>query len=159
MPSHLLSKLAAEARAVDMETFRRAHDHDWLVWEPGPWQPARAAATTLQQRPPEAPRPGAEALAFPLPAKDPVLVGRDEACEVSIGDATVSARHLALHREADGGWALEELGSSNGTVVEDRAAEPGRRVKLAEGARIRAGSVFLTFHRSVGLYLRAKLGF
>ena len=58
-----------------------------------------------------------------------LVIGRSSACEIVLGDDTVSRRHAELRYE-DGRWLLRDLGSSNGTWVN------GRRVVEAE---VRAG--------------------
>lgn len=60
-----------------------------------------------------------------------LLIGRSSACQIVLGDDTVSRRHAELRFE-DGRWLLRDLGSSNGTYVN------GRYVTEAE---VRAGDV------------------
>ncbi len=60
-----------------------------------------------------------------------LLIGRSSACQIVLGDDTVSRRHAELRFE-DGRWLLRDLGSSNGTYVN------GRFVAEAE---VRAGDV------------------
>ncbi len=48
------------------------------------------------------------------------LIGRDEACAMSITDGTLSRRHAKL-RFADGAWRLSDLASKNGTLIAGRA--------------------------------------
>jgi hypothetical protein len=60
-----------------------------------------------------------------------LTIGRASACELVVGDDTVSRRHAELRAE-DGRWLLRDLGSSNGTWVN------GRRVVEAE---VRPGDV------------------
>lgn len=45
-----------------------------------------------------------------------LLVGRSEECGVVLEDLTVSRRHAVLHYR-DGVWALQDVGSRNGTTV------------------------------------------
>ena len=54
-----------------------------------------------------------------------LVLGRSPACELVLGDDTVSRRHAEL-RMVEGCWILRDLGSSNGTWVN------GRRVIEAE---------------------------
>jgi hypothetical protein len=57
-------------------------------------------------------------------------------------DPAVSHAHAMLVREGDGTYALVDLGSTNGTIVND-LAEPiaaNTRVPLADGDRIRLGA-------------------
>jgi hypothetical protein len=60
-----------------------------------------------------------------------LLIGRSSACQIVLGDDTVSRRHAELRFE-DGRWLLRDLDSSNGTYVN------GRFVTEAE---VRAGDV------------------
>jgi hypothetical protein len=49
-----------------------------------------------------------------LPAEGTVVVGRSSGCDVTLGEPTVSRRHLEL-RALDGSWLAVDLGSTNGT--------------------------------------------
>ena len=70
-----------------------------------------------------------------VPVAGRIVVGRDPAGDLVIQDPEVSARH-ACFAPADGGIAVEDLGSSNGTFVNgtrlDGACQlqPGDRVQL-----------------------------
>ena len=69
-----------------------------------------------------------------------LTLGRDPACDVVLGDQTVSRRHVALHFR-DGCWILHDLGSRNGTSVNGRRAircrvAPGDRIQLADQALV-----------------------
>jgi pSer/pThr/pTyr-binding forkhead associated (FHA) protein len=48
-----------------------------------------------------------------------ITVGRDESCHVTIPDSSVSHRHARIYH-SDGEWYVEDLGSTNGTFVNDR---------------------------------------
>jgi pSer/pThr/pTyr-binding forkhead associated (FHA) protein len=58
-------------------------------------------------------------------------IGRSSACQIVLGDDTVSRRHAELRYE-DGRWILRDLGSSNGTYVNGR---------LVTEAEVRRGDV------------------
>jgi hypothetical protein len=58
-------------------------------------------------------------------------IGRSSACQIVLGDDTVSRRHAELRYE-DGRWLLRDLGSSNGTYVNGR---------LVTEAEVRRGDV------------------
>jgi hypothetical protein len=60
-----------------------------------------------------------------------LVIGRSSACEIVLGDDTVSRHHAELRFEADR-WILRDLGSSNGTYVNGR---------LVTEAEVRAGDV------------------
>lgn len=72
--------------------------------------------------------------------RSPVTIGRDPACECWIDDRTVSNRHaqLTYHHSQ---WWLEDLGSTNGTLLNGiPVTEP---VVLMNGDQIRCGQVGL----------------
>lgn len=71
---------------------------------------------------------------------DEVVVGRDPACGIQVGDRFLSRRHARIAR-TDAGWSVEDLGSHNGTEVNDRSIE-GPRV-LTAGDRIRVSGTVI----------------
>jgi pSer/pThr/pTyr-binding forkhead associated (FHA) protein len=67
-------------------------------------------------------------------------IGRGAGCGVSIDDAHVSKLHARLTPQ-DGEWVLEDLGSTNGTVLD---GEPvARPVAIRPGGRIGIGEILL----------------
>ena len=73
---------------------------------------------------------------------DRIVVGRLTECDIRLQDANVSREHAAL--VADGsGWAIEDLGSTNGTMLN------GERVsyqRLVDGDVIQVGVSELIYH-------------
>jgi len=57
-------------------------------------------------------------------------------------DPGVSRVHAVLERQQDGSYAVRDLGSTNGTIVNDDPGpiEPGTAIGLADGDRIRLGA-------------------
>jgi hypothetical protein len=53
-------------------------------------------------------------LTLPAGAQSRFTIGREFACDMTLGDDTVSRWHASLERSA-GGWLLADLGSTNGT--------------------------------------------
>ena len=73
-----------------------------------------------------------------------VLVGRhdehrDIHPEVALFDPGASRRHAKLVREADGGVALQDLASMNGSRINGKEVRPGTRRRLAEGDAVTLG--------------------
>ena len=67
-------------------------------------------------------------------------LGRAESARVVLDDTSVSAHHAML-RPLDGGWAIEDLGSRNGTMVNGRPVTT--QVSLNCGDAIQLGRVRL----------------
>jgi FHA domain/Domain of unknown function (DUF1707) len=55
-------------------------------------------------------------LMFPAGEQRRFTIGRDSGCDMVLPDPTVSRWHAGLRREA-GGWLLDDLGSTNGTLL------------------------------------------
>ena len=55
-------------------------------------------------------------------------------------DAGISRLHAVLIPEPDGGWAILDPGSENGTLVNDQEIATGVRVPLHDGDRIHLGA-------------------
>jgi SARP family transcriptional regulator, regulator of embCAB operon len=74
-----------------------------------------------------------------------VTVGRDSDNDIVLDEATVSRCHaLLLTRPAD--VLLMDLGSTNGTFVNDIQAPPDESVRLVDGDVITLGQVVLRYH-------------
>jgi hypothetical protein len=73
---------------------------------------------------------------------DEVVVGRLAECQICLPDANVSRRHAAFVA-LDDGWAITDLGSTNGTHLNGRPIE---RARLHEGDVIEIGLTRLTYH-------------
>jgi len=67
-------------------------------------------------------------------------IGRGAGCGVSIDDAHVSKLHARV-TPTESGWVVEDLGSTNGTVVDGELIE--RPTPLRAGGRITIGDVVL----------------
>lgn len=75
---------------------------------------------------------------------DEIYVGRLPSCDVVLdGDLAASRRH-ALIQVSEGQYVIADLGSSNGTFVDDELIE--RPTVLRDGQHVRIGSYELVFH-------------
>lgn len=119
------------AEPIDVPAFfdAEAHIHDEL---PGP---AGAATLTV---------PGVSSNI--VLSGERLVIGRLKTCDVCLGDANASRQHAALEREGTG-WALVDLGSTNGTLVND---EPVDRARLRDGDVITIGVSKLAYHEPRG---------
>jgi len=71
-----------------------------------------------------------------------MVIGRLKACDVCLGDANASRQHAAIESEG-AGWALVDLGSTNGTLVNGKKVD---RVRLRDGDTITVGISELIYH-------------
>ncbi len=78
----------------------------------------------------------------PLSSSGTLMIGSDPACQISIDQPTLSRQHLALHL-SDAQLAIEDVGSRNGSFVDNRRLEPGVAEPITSATRLRLGDVEL----------------
>ncbi|MEX2144073.1 MAG: FHA domain-containing protein [Anaerolineales bacterium] len=74
------------------------------------------------------------------------LMGRDPSCDLVLNDVEVSRRHARLIAQS-GGYAIEDLGSTNGTYVNEQRIKTV--VPLQPGATIRLGDHVTLLYEAV----------
>jgi pSer/pThr/pTyr-binding forkhead associated (FHA) protein len=79
-----------------------------------------------------------EGLDIPID-RDRVVIGRGERADVVIEESTMSRQHAAFGCAEDGCF-VEDLGSTNGTLVN---GEPQKRATLNDGDEVRLGKLWL----------------
>ena len=83
------------------------------------------------------------------------LLGRAPVCDIRLLDQSVSRRHLLLELDDDGVIHVEDLGSTNGTLVNGELLPPRRRCRLEIGDALRIGiGIFVL--RGQGARVQAK---
>jgi pSer/pThr/pTyr-binding forkhead associated (FHA) protein len=70
-----------------------------------------------------------------------VYIGRNNDCDLSLNFPTVSKKHCKVTFIGNG-YLLEDLGSSNGTIVNSKQTQ---KVILKHGDVVRQGEVILNF--------------
>jgi predicted component of type VI protein secretion system len=76
-------------------------------------------------------------------SKDRMVLGRSSDCDLPIKHTSISREHCAFVQEA-GEWFVEDLGSSNGTLLgENKLTE---RTKLNDCDVVKTGRARMTFH-------------
>jgi hypothetical protein len=75
------------------------------------------------------------------PARAEAVIGRED-CEIILADPEVSRRHAAI-RVVPGGVGIEDLGSRNGTFVNDERIDGVRQ--LSAGDEVQVGETLLRF--------------
>lgn len=73
-----------------------------------------------------------------------LLVGRNPECSLVLTDDYASGRHLRIYPGADA-WYVDDLGSTNGTLVAGQRITTGHR--LEPGSQIRIGQTVLELRR------------
>jgi diguanylate cyclase (GGDEF)-like protein len=71
----------------------------------------------------------------------PVILGRGEDCEIFVQDHSVSRRHVRVEPVGDG-YVATDLGSTNGTFVNDR---PAIGTPLSDGDSLRVGGCLFRY--------------
>ena len=80
------------------------------------------------------------------PVEDGTTIGRED-CDVNLIDPEVSRRHATI-RSADGSLAIEDLGSTNGTFVNDERITSV--TVLRDGDSVRLGATVWTVSGATG---------
>ncbi len=73
-----------------------------------------------------------------------MVIGRAPACELMLEDTYISQQHARIFGK-NGSWYVEDLGSTNGTYVNDQKLAAPAMVQ--PGDRIRAGTTVLELRR------------
>jgi pSer/pThr/pTyr-binding forkhead associated (FHA) protein len=79
--------------------------------------------------------------------KDPTVLGRGEETEVCLDDSRCSRKHAHVLL-ASGNWLIQDLGSSNGTLLNGEKVDKGR---LQDQATIQIGNSLLVFEEKENL--------
>ena len=86
---------------------------------------------------------GAEGYTRTALGKDRMVLGRSSENDLPIKHTSISREHCAFIRDGED-WFVEDLGSSNGTIVnKDKLTG---KIKLNEKDVVKAGKARLTFH-------------
>ena len=94
--------------------------------------------TTLLVHPPD----GAKTRSVRL--ETATTIGRGAECELRIEDTYASQQHARIFGK-NGGWFVEDLGSTNGTFVNEQRL--GAPALLQPGDRVRVGTTVLELRR------------
>jgi len=71
------------------------------------------------------------------------LIGRDEGCQLRPKNPAISKQHCALIRQGRT-VTVQDLGSTNGTLVNDRCLRDGDKVQVADGDRLQIGQLIFS---------------
>ena len=73
-----------------------------------------------------------------------VQIGRGDACDIKLSDTYVSSNHARIYRREDA-WFVEDLGSTNGTYLNQRRLTAP--AELRAGDKLRIGKTVLELRR------------
>jgi hypothetical protein len=82
---------------------------------------------------------------YPLEGRGPWTVGRSQECDIVVPDPNVSRKHARLSR-ADNGFVVEDLGSTNGTLLD---GAPIDRERIESGDELTFGQTTARFVRRI----------
>lgn len=71
-----------------------------------------------------------------------VVIGRNPECALVLPDDFASGRHVKVYATTEG-WYAEDLGSTNGTLLDDSALRPGSPQPMRAGAVLTVGRTTL----------------
>lgn len=72
----------------------------------------------------------------------PLLIGREEGCDIAISDHSVSRRHASIELQSDGHFEVIDQRSTNGTLLNDQRVE---RARLKDGDYLHIGNCIFRF--------------
>lgn len=78
---------------------------------------------------------------------DRAVIGRHDVCDICTQNNSVSRKHAVIELQ-DGEWFLRDLGSSNGSRVNDAEAPPSTGIRLHDRDRICLAELMFTFHET-----------
>jgi pSer/pThr/pTyr-binding forkhead associated (FHA) protein len=73
-----------------------------------------------------------------------IQIGRDPSCQIRLTDTYISQQHARIS-ERNGSWVVEDLGSTNGTYLNQRKVTSP--AAISPGDRIRVGNTVLEVRR------------
>jgi pSer/pThr/pTyr-binding forkhead associated (FHA) protein len=73
-----------------------------------------------------------------------VVIGRSAECGLAIPDPLLSRRHCAFTTDGKGGYYIEDLGSTNATLLNNRKIS--EKTRLQYGDRIVLGNTIVRFY-------------
>lgn len=71
-----------------------------------------------------------------IPLQDTMLFGRKKDCHIRLTDSRVSRQHAMIRRQDDGDYWFYDLGSSNGSYINDQRVITTRKLNSEDNIRI-----------------------
>ena len=77
--------------------------------------------------------------------QDEMTIGRDPTADISVADQSISRKHAKINREPGRKIRLTDLGSSNGTFVNDKKVSANESVLLSKEDMVKLGNSIFKF--------------
>jgi hypothetical protein len=164
----LAELVSASSGVAPAELERRFSYSVLLVALPSDEWDGESTSVTLEDKPPAVDAPGRAITPIVVPLvrgklsnENKLVVGRASICDVVLQSRQVSKVHAYLIETFPNQWVVEDAKSTNGTSVEGKKIEPGKRIPLTDGCTLGFGSVQSVFwhgHSFVQHVLRARSG-
>ena len=77
--------------------------------------------------------------------KEKILIGRSSEADLGFDDEKMSRKHCVIILKG-GNYFVQDLKSTNGTVLNDQCLKEETCLRLHNEDELRIGDVFLTFH-------------
>ncbi|GAB4563589.1 MAG: GGDEF domain-containing protein [Haliangiales bacterium] len=84
---------------------------------------------------------------FPLDRNE-LVIGRGADCDIQVDYDSVSRRHARVYRSSERHWVIEDLGSTNGSYVDDM---PVSRAPLSDANFLKIGAAIFKFLTGAGV--------
>ena len=75
----------------------------------------------------------------------PQAIGRGSECEIPIFDDSLSRKHAQVFKKGGAPYCIRDLGSTNGTFVNNRKLLPGKANEIKHGDFIKLGNIVFKF--------------
>ena len=72
-------------------------------------------------------------------------IGRGSICQISINDKSISRSQARIWKDAAGAYFVKDLGSTNGSCLNDRQLQPDQPSSLKDGDFLKVGNIILKF--------------
>lgn len=77
--------------------------------------------------------------------EEPQAIGRGSECEIPIFEDSLSRKHAQVFKKEGGPYCIRDLGSTNGTFINNRKLLPGKAREITHGDFIKLGNIVFKF--------------
>lgn len=156
-----LVKFIQLRQAMTREQFLEAYPHPFLIIPMAEGMGDVGKLDDFDTLPVTAPQPGdrwAERMVAAVAKRvgdnfpNFIWIGREPQCDVSLPHGGISKLHAQLIRRPSGEYEILDTNSSNGTFVDGKRLDGNTPARVADGARIRLGTLECVFRSAEGFW-------